>query len=306
MLGISTCFWSDKKHKGDEIVSDILDLGLKAVEIEYRISNAVLIQMKPMLKGELTVLSVHNYFPRPEYIPVDKASGDLFFLSSTDTEERSKAVSHTINTIEHAHDLGARVVVLHLGKVDMPDPTEEFFRLYKNRRIGEKEGSVFIEGQKLIREAGKNKNLDAVLFSMEKLNKEAEKRGILLGIENRYHFHEIPDMKEIGLILQKFKGGNIRYWHDVGHAKVQEKLGLTSQKELLQTYSKDMAGIHLHDLIGLDDHLAPGLGEMDYSEIKPFLKPSTIKILEVHPKVSREDLIEGIAHIKRTLLDNNL
>jgi len=306
MPGISTCFWSDRIYKGSEITSDILEMGLNGVELDYRISKTILMQMKPMLKGELTVLSVHNYFPRPEYIPVDKASGDLFFLSSTDKEERSRAVKHTVNTIKHAYDLEARAVVLHMGRVDMPDSAEELFRLYKNRSIYEKEGTSFIEGQKMIREASKNKNLDAVLFSLEKLNKEAEKREIFLGIENRYYFHEIPDMEEIGIILETFKGGNIGYWHDVGHAGVQENLGLTSQKELLEAYSEDMIGIHLHDLIELDDHLAPGQGEMDYNDIKPFLKPSTIKILEVHPKVSRKDLVKGIAHIKRILFDDNL
>jgi sugar phosphate isomerase/epimerase len=55
-----------------------------------------------------------------------------------------------------------------------------------------------------------------------------------------------------------------------------------------------MAGIHLHDVRGLDDHLAPGQGEVDFEEIKPFLRPSTIKILEVHSRVPREEVLKGI------------
>jgi sugar phosphate isomerase/epimerase len=230
MLGISTCWWSNKVFRGEEIVSDILELGLKGVELEYRISNHVFQQMKSRLKRDLTVLSIHNFFPIPDDIPIDKGGGDLFLLSSTDREERLKAVKYSIRTIEHAHELGARAVVFHLGKVDMPVPTQDFFRLYRSGRIGEKEGVKVIKEQKLIRQSSKKNNLNAVLLSLEQLNREAEKRGIFFGIENRYHFHEIPDLEEIGLILRKFKGGRIRYWHDVGHSKVQENVGLTSQR----------------------------------------------------------------------------
>jgi len=301
MLGISTCWWSKRVFNGDEIISDTLRLGLKDVELEYRISNAVFKQMKPRLKEILRVLSIHNFFPLPDDIPPTTASGDLFLLSSPDSDERSRAVRYSIRTIEHAQDLGAKAVVFHLGRVDMPDPTQDFFKLYRNGRIGEREGMTLIEEQRAIRQASKKKNLDAVLLSLEKLNKEAEKKGIFLGIENRYHFHEIPDFEEIELILREFKGGNIRYWHDVGHAKVQENIGLSSQRDLLDAYSEDMIGIHFHDVRGLDDHLAPGQGEIDFNEIKPFIKSSIIKILEVHPKVSRYELHKGIRLLKETL-----
>ena len=304
MLGISTCWWFKRGFSGEEIIADILGFGLKGVELEYRISCPVFRQMKSRLKRDLTALSIHNFFPMPEGVAVSKGSGDLFLLSSTDKDERSKAVKFSIKTIEHAQELEARAVIFHLGRVDMPAPTQDFFRLYRNGRTGKKEGLAFIKEQKLIRQARKKGNVDAVLLSLERLNMEAEKRGIFMGIENRYHFHEIPDLGEIGLILGKFRGGNIRYWHDVGHAKVQENMGLSSQKQLLEAYSQDMIGIHLHDARGLDDHLAPGQGAMDFNEIKPFIKPSTIKILEVHSKVKREELLKGIRFVRKAIFEN--
>jgi len=301
MLGISTCWWSNRTFSSEEIVGDILGLGLKGVELEYRISNHVFQQMKSRLKRDLTVLSIHNFFPMPEGITHDKASGDLFLLSSTDKDERSNAVKFSIKTLEHAHELGAGAVIFHLGRVDMPNPAQDLFRLYRIGKIAEKEGLAFIGEQKRIRQASKKKNLNAVLLSLDILNREAEKKGIFFGIENRYHFHEIPDLEEIGLILQKFKGGRIRYWYDVGHAKVQENMGLRKQKDLLEAHSEEMIGIHLHDVRGLEDHFAPGQGEVDYTEIKHFLKPSIINILEVHPKVKRKALLEGIKFLKLIL-----
>lgn len=298
MLGISTCWWHNRTDRGDEIVSDILRLGLKGVELEYRITDSVYQQMKPKLKRKLTVLSIHNFFPKPEGLTVRKGSGDLFLLSSTDREERSKAVEYTIRTMEYADDLEASAVVLHLGRVDMSNPTPRLTGPYGTSHLVTDETMALLEEQKLEREARHERYLDAVLFSMEKLNKEAEKRGVFLGIENRYHFHEIPNFEEIGIILERFRGGNVRYWHDVGHALAQEKMGIVRQKDLLEAYWENMLGIHLHDVKGHDDHFSPGQGEVDYEAIKPFLQSSHIKIMEVHPKVDREDLMKGIRLVK--------
>lgn len=301
MLGISTCWCSKRVRRGEEIVKEILELGLKAIELEYRISNKAFQQMRPFLGKTLTALSIHNYFPLPDDVHPSRASGDLFLLSSPDEHERSRAVAYSVKTIEHTHDLGAKAVVLHLGKVDMPNRAERFFGLYRDGVIGEKEGLEFIEEQSSIRRARKKSNIDAVLLSLDALNKEAVNRGIMLGVENRFHFHEIPDFEEIGLILEKFRGGNIGYWHDAGHAKVQENLGLTTQRGLLEAYTGQMIGMHFHDVRGLDDHLAPGQGEMDFKEIKAFLKPSAITILELHSGVPQEEVREGIRLLKRTL-----
>jgi sugar phosphate isomerase/epimerase len=301
MLGISTCLWGNTSFQGDEIVSDILDLGFEGVELEYRISNSIYQQMKPHLNKSLAVLSVHNFFPKPEGHANKKGSGDFFLLSSTDRDERSMAVKHSIRTIEYADELEAQAVILHLGHVDMPNPVVKFRELYDNKQMAQKMGLALINGQKRIRKTKYRKNLDAVLFSLDKLNQEAEKKGVFLGIENRYHFHEIPNFSEIGTILKEFEGGKVGYWHDVGHAGAQENLGICRQKDLLDAYSEKMVGIHLHDVKGFDDHFSPGQGEIDFAEITPFIKPHLIKILEVHSKVKREELLEGMQFIKKEI-----
>jgi len=294
MLGISTCWWHNRTDRGEEIINDILSLGLQGVELEYRVSETLYQQMRPRLKTDLKVLSIHNYFPRPEELGIVKGSGDLFLLSSTDKEERLRAVKYSIRSMDYADDMEAKAVILHLGRVDMPNPTPKFSELYNGEKRERSEALAFMKRQRLVREARDQKNLDAVLFSLDKLNREAERRGIFLGIENRYHFHEIPDFEEIGIILKQFKGGCIRYWHDVGHAGAQENMGIIRQEDLLKTYSDMLIGVHFHDVKGLSDHLAPGQGEMNYEEMEPYIQSPHIKILEVHPRVEREDLVKGI------------
>lgn len=299
MLGISTCWWYNRVHRADTIVDDIRQLELDGVELEYRMTRNMYLEMKPRLKTSLPVYSIHNYFPIPEGFGPSQGSGNLFLLSSTNPVERSNAVKHTAQTIEHAHELEALAVVLHLGTVDMPSPVEAFSRLHATGRVGDKEATVFLNEQRRVRQAARQKHLDAVLMGLAELNRVAEEKGILLGIENRYHFHEIPDFEEIGLILNRFKGGNIGYWHDIGHARVQENLGILRRHQLLDAYSEKMVGVHIHDVRGLDDHLAPGQGEIDWQEIKPYLNSSVPKILEVNAKkASKNDLVKGIEIIR--------
>jgi sugar phosphate isomerase/epimerase len=303
MLGISTCWWYNKVDRADSILDDVRQLGLDGVELEYRITRDMYLEMKPRLKTSLPVYSIHNYFPIPEGFGPSQGSGNLFLLSSTDAAERSSAVKYTIQTIEHAGELEALAVVLHLGTVDMPSQVEKFCTLHAAGRAGHEEATAFLNEQRRIRKATRQKHLDAVLMGLEELNKAAGRNGVLLGIENRYHFHEIPDFEEIGLILKRFEGGNVGYWHDIGHARVQENLGILRRHQLLDAYSEHMVGVHIHDVRGLDDHLAPGQGKVDWEEIQPYLSASVPKILEVNgSKASRKDLMEGIEVIRKHLI----
>jgi sugar phosphate isomerase/epimerase len=293
MLGISTCWWHKKGLGGRDLVEEILELGFQGVELEYRIPESRYHEMRSPLKRSLAVLSIHNFFPKPDGLMHQRGGGDRFLMSSTDKEERQEAVRHTIKTLEIARDLGARAVVLHLGRVDMP---------YEGPYFKDAAGMPEEEGTKphyslgelrKIRDERRGPHLDAVLFCLERINDEAGKRGLLIGLENRYHLNEIPDFREIGAILERFQGGYLRYWHDIGHACAQERMGIVQQRELLETYAGMMIGIHLHDIKGIDDHLSPGQGDLDFKTVVPWLQPSTIRIMEIHHSVPRGDLMEG-------------
>ncbi|MFQ6111391.1 MAG: sugar phosphate isomerase/epimerase family protein, partial [Nitrospinota bacterium] len=139
---------------------------------------------------------------------------------------------------------------------------------------------------------------DAVRFSLEKLNRRTDKLGVFLGIENRYSLHRFPSYDEIDALLTEFGGSKIAYWHDVGHAAVHHNLGLSSHESVLERFRERMIGIHFHDCRGTEDHLAPGMGEVDFDMIKRFMGPGTLRVLEVHKEASREELLEGIALIE--------
>lgn len=296
MIGLSTTWCSGQIKEGRKLLSRFEEIGIEGLEFDYQISEKTFREMLPHLKKSFVILSIHNFFPIPDIL--SEGSGDAFLLSSPDEKERKRAVKYTQKTIEIAHKLGAKAVVLHLGKVEMDSQTEKLSLLYGRGRIFSSQGERIIHRLKEERKVKKQRYLDAVLRSLEELNRFAQGRGVLLGIENRFYFHEIPDFNEIGIILNKFKGGAIRYWHDVGHAVVQEHLGLWSQRELLENYSPQLIGIHLHGVRGYKDHLAPG-GEENYDLIKRYLKPETIKVIEPHSRVSRKALKEGLAFLQK-------
>lgn len=295
MIGLSTSWLTERTGiKGREVIEEIVALGFRAVELEYRITEAMFREMRPLiLKEKLKVMSIHNFFPLPDSIPISKAGGDLFLLSSPDREERERAVEKTIRTIESAQNLGALAVVLHLGRVDMEPEYDRLYELFRRKMLGSPGGRYFIEEKQKQRKEKRGPYLEGVLHSLDCLNREAEKRGVLLGVENRYSYHEIPDFEEIGQILGRFSGGSVYYWHDMGHAHVQEKLGFIEPGSLLRSYGSMLVGVHIHDAHGTDDHRAPGTGEIDFGALKESLRCAQIKILEVHKKSERNQLLRG-------------
>jgi sugar phosphate isomerase/epimerase len=175
----------------------------------------------------------------------------------------------------------------------MKDESERLFDLYK---WGEREFEAFgklvmeLRGK---RERKQQKYQDAVLFSLDKLNRRAMDLNILLGLENRPRYHQIPDFYELELFFAEFEGGNLRYWHDTGHAAIQEKAGILKQEKWLKTYSEQLIGIELHDVKELDEYLAAGMGELDFKEILRYVPTETVKVLEIKEAENDEEIIEG-------------
>ncbi|MGD9012866.1 MAG: TIM barrel protein, partial [Desulfobacterales bacterium] len=122
-------------------------------------------------------------------------------------------------------------------------------------------------------------------------------------LENRYHYHELPGFDDFEIIFDKFRGAPIGYWHDTGHAHANEALGLIPKNALLKNYAEPLIGVHLHDAVGLDDHLPPGTGEIDFTALKPFLKAETAKVMEIKPGIPPSKVSKAIRFIHESLAE---
>jgi sugar phosphate isomerase/epimerase len=293
---LSTSWNSSRHDNGNSLIQEIQNAGFKHIEAEYRLTAEMLAVLVAMHKrNEITIVSLHNFCPVPDILKRNQGSGDALLLTSLDEDERNLAVKYSKKTIELANDLGNVPVVFHTGYIQVKErhkSTHNLVELIKQDKKEEAE-KAFLEMQ-LTRQKLVSPHFNQLLRSLDTLNEYGFRYGVKLGIENRYHYYDIPDFAEMGKILNSFDGGSIGYWHDVGHGQMFEYLGIRKHQEFLESYADKLIGIHLHDMVADRDHQAPGKGNIDFQMVAKYLKPDTVRVLEVHPPDSADDLHAGI------------
>ncbi len=283
-LALSTSWNASRYNDARGLLFEIKQLGFSDLELSYNITGSMAEKMHEALKDlGLNIVSLHNYYPIPEEFEREKALPDCFSLSSLDSAEREQAVKYTKRTIDNASFLGARAVVLHCGRVEMADETRDLISLFENGLYESKEFKKKRDGFLAQRSAIASGFISKILKSLEEIERYSRGKGISIGVENRFYYREIPNFEEIGVILDNFKGSNIFYWHDTGHARVMHNLGFIQNEDLyLENYSKYLLGVHLHNITGCSDHQAPVKGEFDFTKLKPYMDVKTIKVIEAH------------------------
>lgn len=294
--------WNASRHKsGKEMIFEIKQLGFDNVELSFNLDAAMVSQVLELTKkGEIKITSLHNYCPIPNGKSKEEALPDCLSISSLDETERKYAVTYTKRTIDTAVSLNARAVVLHCGRVEVKDRTRDLINLYEANNKETPEFASLREDIVRERDSLAKKYFEKALASLDELNSYAKKRGILLGVETRFYYREIPSFEEIGLILKEFQGSNIFYWHDTGHAQLMENLGLRKHLDFLNSYSRSMLGIHLHDITACCDHQAPSSGELNFKILTPYLKQETIKVIEAHYPATPQEILKGEKFLEDT------
>jgi sugar phosphate isomerase/epimerase len=298
MYSLSTCWNSHRHTDGRAMLREIRDLGFEYAELSHGITMSLVPGIiEAVDAGELHISSLHNFCPLP--LGVTRPSPNLYQCSSPSAREVAACWKHSLKTLEFAERMRARAVVLHLGSVDMRDYTGKLTaELEQGRQHEEKY-------QRLCMEAGEKreaKQTDYVRRSMEFLGRlvpEAERRGLALGIENRQAIEEIPWDTDLPAWFERFHTATVVYWHDCGHAQIKENLGFISHVMQLETLQDRLGGLHIHDVkFPGDDHRAPGAGTVDFAALKPFIKAGQIKVFELSPRLSADEVRRGVDHVR--------
>jgi sugar phosphate isomerase/epimerase len=298
MYSLSTCWNSHRHTDGRAMLREIRELGFAYAELSHGIRISLLPGVfEAVDAGEIRISTLHNFCPLP--IGINQANPNLFKFSSPDTRERENAWRYSLKTIETAQRLNARVVVLHLGSVDMKDYTDKLIDMVgaglQQSPKYEKLCAEVIEK----REQRKERSVQLTNDLLGRLIGEARQRDIQLGIENREALEELPFESDFTLFMKEFNDPVVCYWHDTGHAQIKENLGFIHHAMHLESLSERLAGFHIHDVqFPGRDHCPPGSGMIDFESLKPMVKPEHIKVFEFSPAVSVEDLKQGVRHLK--------
>jgi len=278
-----------------EFVRETLDMGYDAIEVSHSTASAPFERL--LSYPHVPISSIHA--PAPLVRDGERANSALN-LAALDEDERAAAVRYAIGSIERTHQAGGRFVVVHLGAVGnaMFESERELRRLYDS---GTRDGEHVEELRADIiarREREAEPWLDRARTTLAELARAAEAFEIAIGIENRLHYHEIPQPEEAVSLLADYGQQIAGYWHDVGHAEVQWRLGLVDKRRWLDANGRHTIGTHLHDVTGLADHRAPGNGDVEWDYIAAGLPASALRVLEINQGQPAADVAAAIAFLR--------
>ncbi len=291
VIALSTMWGIGRYDHMSQFVEKTRNLGFTHVELNYQVTEEMLEQLKAC--SSLAVSSVHS--PCPGRALPDGRWTYRLRMTSEDDQERLPALEGALTAVDVAVELKAPVVVLHVGSVPLEPGLEPRLReMYKG---GQAETGEFQEVRERLladRNGRKDRYIETALKNLRQLTGYAGDRGVRIGLESRYYFHEIPNLEETRLFLDEF-GDAVGYWHDVGHCENLARLGFAPHRDWLEAFSGHMIGTHLHDIDVLADHKAPGKGTLDLDRVAPYIPAGAIRVCELSSANTEEDVLAGLA-----------
>ncbi|MCC7364760.1 MAG: sugar phosphate isomerase/epimerase [Dehalococcoidia bacterium] len=281
-LALSTMFaQQDRFEDGAEFARFAAAAGYDAIEISHSTDER---KLRGVIESRvLPVVSVHQ--PAPWVRHSDGRGNSKCNLASTDRIERVCAIDYARETLNWAAKLGASRIVVHLGAVTEESMFQEEYdmrRLFDSGRAGEPRFAELREATIARRREHAEPYVEAARRSLRELVQYAEPLGVAIGIENRYHYHEIPLPEEYGIVLDGLDPAQAGYWHDTGHAEVLHRLGLVDRHAWFAANQGRVIGAHLHDVLGIGDHRSPGDGDVDWGYITEGLRHLPAYTLEIN------------------------
>lgn len=291
--------WNASRHtRGEDMIEEILGLGFDAVELGYDLRIDLVAGVQNMIARQaVRVTSVHNYCPVPVASP--RGHPEIWTFADSDPRVRDSAVQHTSRTLRFAAEVGARVVVAHAGRVDMPQITRQLLALCEE---GKQFSDVFAQTTLKLQVARDKKvarHLDYVRACIEQLIPVLDETGVRLALENLPTWESVPTELEAEALCRDYGARGLRYWHDIGHAQVRQNLGLINQERWLQRLRPHLAGMHIHDVLPPGaDHLMPPAGKVDFAALKSVANSDVVKVIEPAPQTPPELVSGALAFLR--------
>lgn len=282
------------------MLQEVADLGFEYAELSHGIRVSLVPGIiKAVEQGVIKIASLHNFCPLPPAI--NYAAPNLYQPTAKDLRERHLWLKHTRKTIDFAQQLNAECVVLHGGSVRL------FWDGVLKKMIRYRTGKTQVQLNadyyyQMLVEKTQAKLFKASREPMERLIESlswivpyAQERGVKLGIENRDGLKELPMDRDYKNMLETFADSEtIFYWHDTGHSKIKEILGIANQMAQLESMRGRTLGIHVKD--ARDDgmeNLPIGDGDLDWDAIARYFDGPQVITLEVAPDLETGRIVKS-------------
>jgi len=266
------------------------NLGFQKIELNHQIDSKMLSQVN---------LDHYQFSSIHEPCPADISTKELverdWLVSAVKEDCRNLGVKAVKKSIDLAHQLDVPIVVIHCGTVPVSHNFESKLRMQFN--AGEIQSDEYLQVKSQIEQSRKDlvgARMPAVKKSLNQLLEYASQFKVKLGLENRYHYMDIPSIDEMADLLSLADASHLGFIYDVGHAQALDRLGFYRHEEWLMRFSSRMIGCHLHDVLGLIDHYAPGLGEIEFKFISKYLPNDAFRTFEMLPGNTLAQVRDGI------------
>ncbi len=276
---------------------EIRELGFDTIEASHGLPLSLMPGLlKAVDEKRIRVAGVHNFCPAP--IDVAGDAPDAYRFTSHRPEERERAIRLTRETLLVAARLEARYVVLHLGEVELfrgHECTRELQRLVRQGQRHTREYAR-LKGEYVRRRA----KLAPIYYerayaALAELAEKAKELNLVLGVEGRSHFEQVPGESEMPRLLAAFADNpHVRYWHDFGHIQRKHNLLLLNHEQYLRGVKPYIYGAHINDVQWPQrDHRAPFQGgDVDFHTLLPrYFNQSMPLTWELSSSVSREKIL---------------
>ena len=282
---------------GYAMLKEMADLGFEYAELSHGI-RIVLVPgiLRAVSEGIIKISSCHNFCPLPTGIV--QAMPNLFEPSALDGREHEQWLRHTKRSLDFAAQVGAKVLVCHLGSVHFFwfNPARKI-RMYLRDHPGAGQADDPTYKALLSRsldKINKRKELywEKVQSSIREVLDYAAQKGVNLGFENREKFEELPIDADFPSFLATFPvTAPVGYWHDAGHADIKESMGLINHEQHLIANAPRMIGMHLHDVSAQgQDHQGIGTGHINFKMVSKFWRPEHKLVIELSPRIAVDDV----------------
>jgi sugar phosphate isomerase/epimerase len=269
-------------------------MGFDRFELSHILAPETVAAVDP---GTVLIAAVHH--------PCPFVSGIQASLMSADADARRRAEKDLMRTIATASRLGAPAVVVHLGHIEgqaFGQGHRLRFELESRYRAGHRGTARYADvlaDAIAYRRSTEPLHLDRALGGLRRVLAHAAKNGVRVGLETGYGADELPTPDGMRRLLDELEDDGLWAWLDTGHVGAQENLGLPGFDAWLGSVKERWLGVHCHDVVGLRDHLVPGMGKLDFADLAGRLPSDAVVTCEFDWYFRPEEVSDGAERLRQ-------